>query len=236
MSTEPGARGPGPVRSGEPGARSPEPGSVGRVAIVGGTGRLGLALARRLHGAGVDVVLGSRDASRAQAAARSIGLPAHAGRLNADAAGMADVIIITVPYDAHGQILAGIAGAAAGNVVVDATVPFGRPADAARPVAAAAEETREVLPAARVVAGFHTVSAPMLADLAKPPHGDVLLCGDDPGAKDLVAGLVRRIGMRPVDAGPLTQARTLEQLAGLLLAINRRYKKRDLGIAIAGLD
>lgn len=219
-----------------PEARSPKPGSFPRVAIVGGTGRLGLALARRLHRAGVDVVLGSRDASRAQAAAGSIDLPAHAGRLNADAAGLADVIVITVPYDGHGQILAGIAGAAAGKVVMDATVPFGRAADAARPVAAAAEETRGLLPAARVVAGFHTVSAPMLADLTRPPHGDVLLCGDDPGAKDLVAGLVRRIGMRPVDAGPLVQARTLEQLAGLLVTLNKRYKRRDLGIQIAGLD
>ncbi len=229
MGTEPGQRSPEPVRSGEP-VR------FGRVAIVGGTGRLGLALARRLHRAGVGVVLGSRDASRARAAARSIDLPAHAGRLNADAAAAADVIIITVPYDGHRQTLTGIAEAAAGKVVVDATVPYGRPVDAARPAAAAAEETRALLPAARVVAGFHTVSAPMLADLTNPPHGDVLLCGDDSGAKDIVAGLVRRIGMRPVDAGPLAQARTLEQLAGLLVTLNKRYKKRDLGIAIAGLD
>ena len=76
----------------------------------------------------------------------------------------------------------------------------------------------------------------MLADLARPPHGDVLLCGDDEDAKQVVVRLVRAIRMRPVDVGPLVQARILEQLALLLLSLNRRYKKRDLGIEIVGLD
>ncbi len=225
MHTEPEARGPGPG------------GSFRRVAIVGGTGRLGLALARRLRAAAVDVVLGSRDPARAETVARSIGLPPRAGRANVDAAAAAEVIIVTVPYDAHTQILSGIADATAGKVVVDATVPFVGSAAVRAPAAgSAAEEARGMLPRAHLVAGFHTVSAPMLADLTHPPHGDVLLCGDDHDAKDVVAGLVRSIGMRPVDVGPLAQARTLEQLAGLLLIVNKRYKRRDLGIQIAGLD
>ncbi len=214
----------------------PEPSPI-RVAIVGGTGRLGHALARRLHAAGADVMVGSRDAARAREAARSIGLPADAGRSNVEAAGWASVVVVTVPNAAHRQILADIAPATAGKVVVDTTVPLRRSGEMALPEAgSAAEEARGLLPAARVVAGFHTVSASMLADLTKPPHGDVLLCGDDPGAKDLVAGLVRLLGMRAVDTGKLGQARILEQLVGLLIAINRRYKRRDLGIAIAGLD
>lgn len=227
-------------------------GFAARVAIIGGTGRLGLGLARRLQAAAVEVVLGSRDPARAETAAQSIGLPARAGRANVDAAEMAEVIIVAVPYDAHMPILSGIADATAGKVVVDTTVPFadsalrlpsGRP-ERSRTGAAgkgpaessAAEGARRMLPRARVVAGFHTVSAPMLADLAKPPHGDVLLCGDDEDAKEVVARLVRAIRMRPVDVGPLSQARVLEQLALLLLTLNRRYKKRDLGIQIAGLD
>jgi NADPH-dependent F420 reductase len=208
-----------------------------RVAIIGGTGHLGHALARRLHAAGTDVVVGSRDAARAQEAARSIGLPADAGRSNVEAAGWASVVVVTVPHEAHRQILAAIAPATAGKVVVDTTVPFGRTGEMGLPGGgSAAEEARGLLPAARLVAGFHTVSASMLADLTRPPHGDVLLCGDDPGAKELVAGLVRLLGMRAVDTGKLGQARILEQLVGLLIAINRRYKRRDLGIAIAGLD
>ena len=226
-------------------------GFAARVAIIGGTGRLGLGLARRLQAAAVEVVIGSRDPARAETVAQSIGLPAQVGRSNVEAAGSAEVIIVTVPYDAHAQILSGIADATAGKVVVDTTVPFtdsalrlhsGRPersrtGAAVRPEAdSAAEQARRMLPGARVVAGFHTVSASMLADLARPPHGDVLLCGDDEDAKQVVVRLVRAIRMRPVDVGPLVQARILEQLALLLLSLNRRYKKRDLGIEIVGLD
>ena len=72
--------------------------------------------------------------------------------------------------------------------------------------------------------------------MKRPAHGDVLLCGDDAGAKDAAAVLVRAIGMRPVDAGPLRSARVLEQLAVLLLGLNRRYRRHDLGITIAGLE
>lgn len=212
-------------------------GASGRVAIIGGTGRLGGALARRLDAAGIDVLLGSRDAAKAEAAAQSRGLTVAAGRRNREAAADAGVIVVTVPYDGHREILLDIASAAVGKVVVETTVPPAGTGMAVRPPAgSAAEEARALLPTSRVVAGFHTVSAPMLADLTKPPHGDVLLCGDDAGAKDTVAALVRAIGMRAVDAGPLEHARVLEQLAGVLLALNKRYKHRDLGIQIAGLD
>lgn len=214
----------------------PEPSSL-RVAIVGGSGHLGHGLARRLHGAGVEVMLASRDAARAQAAAQSIGLPLDAGRLNVEAARWAEVIVVTVPYDAHRQILQSIAPVVADKIVVDTTVRLSRSGERPTPAqGSAAEEARELLPTARVVAGFHTVSAAMLADPAKQLHGHVLLCGDDPGAKDRVAEMVRVLGMRPVDTGKLSQAGILESLAGLLLAINRRYKRRDLGIEIAGLD
>lgn len=236
----------------------PEPPSP-RVAIIGGTGRLGGALAQRLHAAGVEVLLGSRDAAKARASAESRGLSVQAGRRNREAADAADVIIVTVPYEAHREILREIADGTAGKIVVETTVPLApyQPASSTGgrravstpggtglaskglgplPAGSAAEAARTLLATARVVAGFHTVSAPMLADLSKPPHGDVLLCGDDPAAKDTVAALVRRIGMRAVDAGPLEHARVLEQLAGLLLTLNKRHKRRDLGIQIVGLE
>jgi NADPH-dependent F420 reductase len=214
----------------------PEASSL-RVAIIGGSGHLGHGLAQRLHAAGVEVMVGSRDAARAQAAAQSIGLPSEAGRHNVEAARWAEVIVVTVPYDAYRQILESIAPVVADKIVVDTTVRLGRSGERATPAqGSAAEEAGELLPTARVVAGFHTVSAAMLADPAKQLHGDVLLCGDDPGAKDRVAEMVRVLGMRPVDTGKLSQAGILESLARLLLAINRRYKRRDLGIEIAGLD
>jgi NADPH-dependent F420 reductase len=215
----------------------PEPSSL-RVAIIGGSGHLGLGLARRLHGAGVEVVVGSRDTARAQAAAQSLGLSSDAGQLNVEAARWASVIVVTVPYDAHRQILESIAPVVSDKIVVDTTVRLVRSGERATPASgsAAAEEARALLPTAHVVAGFHTVSAPMLADPAQRLHGHVLLCGDDPNAKERVAEMVRLLGMRPVDTGKLGQAGILESLAGLLLAINRRYKRRDLGIEIAGLD
>lgn len=214
----------------------PEPSSL-RVAIIGGSGQLGHGLARRLHGAGVKVMVGSRNAARAHEAAESIGLPSDAGRLNVDAARWAEVIVVTVPYDAHRQILESISPVVSDKIVVDTTVRLVRSGERATPAqGSAAEEARELVPTARVVAGFHTVSAAMLADPAPRLHGHVLLCGDDPSAKERVAEMVRLLGMRPVDTGKLAQAGILESLAGLLLAINRRYKRRDLGIEIAGLD
>jgi len=214
----------------------PEPSSL-RVAIIGGSGHLGLGLARRLHGAGVDVMVGSRDAARAQGAAQSIGLSSDAGRLNVDAARWATVIVVTVPYEAHRQTLESIAPVVSDKIVVDTTVRLSRSGERPAPAhGSAAEEARELLPTAHVVAGFHTVSAAMLADPAQRLHGHVLLCGDDPSGKERVAEMIRLLGMRAVDTGKLGQAGILESLAGLLLAINRRYKRRDLGIEIAGLD
>ncbi len=213
-----------------------EPSSL-RVAIIGGSGHLGHGLAQRLHGAGVEVMVGSRDAARAQAAAQSIGLSSDAGRLNVDAALWATVIVVTVPYEAHRQTLESIAPVVSDKIVVDTTVRLSRSGERATPASgSAAEEARELLPTARVVAGFHTVSAAMLADPARQLHGHVLLCGDDAGGKERVAEMIRLLGMRAVDTGKLGQAGILESVAGLLLAINRRYKRRDLGIEIAGLD
>lgn len=220
-----------------PEAPSPKPvPSVGTVALIGGTGRLGGGLARRLHQAGVDVLIGSRDPAKAAQVATALGLPAQRGRANRDAAAAAAVVIVTVPYEAHRATLGAIAGAVSGKVVVDTTVPFAAGAMVRPEAGSAARDAASLLPEGRVVAGFHTVSSAMLADLSRPLRGDVLLCGDDGAAKDVVGGLVRTLGMRPVDAGGLASAAILEQLAGLLLTLNRRYKKRDLGVRIVGLE
>lgn len=209
------------------------------VALIGGTGHMGIGLARRLAQAGMDVIIGSRDGTKARAVASSLGFASLRGRHNPEAAGTAEVIVLTVPYAAHRSTLLAIAGDTDGKVVVDTTVPLVRNSSlhVIRPPArSAAEEARELLPRARIVSGFHTVSADLLADLTRTLHGDVLLCGDDAGAKEIAAELVRAIRMRPVDVGALSQAHALEQLAGLLLALNRRHRRRDLGVQISGLD
>lgn len=209
------------------------------VALIGGTGRLGRGLGMRLARSGAAVFIGSRDAGKAAAAAASIAASGVRGATNAEAAGAAGVIVIAVPYQAHRQTVTDIAAGTAGKVVVDAAVPViaGATLQVDRPAAGSlAEEAARLLPEARIVGGFHTVSAVMLSDLTRDPQGDVLLCGDDATAKEVAAQLVRAVGMRPVDAGGLAAAHTLEQLAGLLFGLNRRYRRRDLGIRITGLE
>ncbi|MDQ7842123.1 MAG: NADPH-dependent F420 reductase [Armatimonadota bacterium] len=213
---------------------------AGRIAIVGGTGRLGLGLARRLAraGAGAQVLIGSRDPARARAAAADAGLDPEAGRGNAEAAELAEIVILTVPAEAHAVTVAGLAPVLAGKIVVDTTLSYDR---STRTIVlvdglSAAERAQRLVPGARVVAGFQTVSWTMLADLDRPLRGDVLLCGNDRDAKAQVGAVVRQVPMRPVDVGTLEQARLLEQLGGLLMALNRRYGKKDLGIVIAGLE
>ena len=214
------------------------PAPLGPVAVVGGTGHLGLPLARRLHRAGERVLIGSRDAARAESAAEEGGLGRAAGRANAAAVREAAVIVIAVPYEGHEATLRLLAPDLAGKPVLETTVPYDKATRSAHQPdgLSAAERAQSLAPGARIIAGFHTVSALMLADVDRPAHGDVLLCGDDAGAKDIAASLVRAIGMRPVDAGPLRSARVLEQLAVLLLGLNRRYRRKDLGITVAGLE
>jgi NADPH-dependent F420 reductase len=209
----------------------------GPVAIVGGTGHLGLALARRLHRAGERILIGSRDAVRAENAAEAAGLDRAAGRDNVAAVREAAVTVIVVPYEGHDATLRLLAPGLAGKPVIETTVPYDRATRSAHQPEglSAAERAQRLVPEARVVAGFHTVSSAMLADPDRPTHGDVLFCGDDAGAKEIAALLIRALGMRPVDAGPLTSARVLEQLGVLLLRLNRRYRRKDLGITIAGL-
>ena len=214
------------------------PAAMGPVAIVGGTGHLGLPLARRLHRAGARVLIGSRDGSRAERAAEDAGLGRAAGRENAVAVREATLVVIAVPYEGHESMLRSLAPDLAGKPVLETTVPYDRATRTAHHPGglSAAERAQQLAPGARIVAGLHTLSAAMLADLDRPVHGDALLCGDDSEAKEMATALVRAIGMRPVDAGPLRNARLLEQLAVLLMGLNRRYKRKDLGITVAGLE
>jgi len=212
--------------------------ALGPVAIIGGTGRLGMALAKRLSRADIQVIIGSRALVKAKSAAASLG-PAARGLSNGDAAAAGRVIVVSVPYAAHRVTVDSLAAGFGEKVVIDAAVPrvtnghmrVDRP-----PAGSLAMEAKSLLPDAKVAAAFHTVSSAMLNDLTRPPHGDVLVCADDPEAREAAEELVRAVGMRPVDAGGLSQSHALEQIAGLLLVVNRRYRRRDLGITIAGLD
>jgi len=209
-----------------------------KIALIGGTGRLGTGLAGRLASAGYTVLIGSREPAKAEAAAAAIASPQISGVGNEQAAREAELIFLAVPYAAHRASVVVLAGTSAGKVVVDPTVPLlsARPVELAVPdEGSVAARTQAMLPQARVVSAFHSVSADLLADFDRPLHGDVLLCGNDAAARDAVAALIRAIGLVPVDAGPLTWAHTLEHLGALMIALNQRYKRKHAGLRITGL-
>ena len=213
------------------------------LAFIGGTGPEGRGLALRYANAGHPVIIGSRDADRAAAAAAGLsqtpGLTPIAGASNADAAAQAGIIFLTVPYAAQADTLPVLTAATAGKLVISTVVPMafegGRPAVLTVPEGSAAQQAAALLPGARIAAAFHHLSARHLADLAHPMEGDVLVCADDATAKRETLALVEAVpGLRGVDAGGLTNARTVEAMTAVLLSINRRYKI-NAGLRVVGL-
>ena len=204
------------------------------IAILGGTGDQGRGLARRFALAGHQVLIGSRRAERAEAAARQLGHGVR-GLANAAAAREADVVIAAVPWEGHGELLSALAGELAGKIVVDCVNPMGfdKRGAYALPVAeggpaegSAAEQAAALLPGSRVVAAFHHVSAVLLLDPEVDAMDlDVLVLGDDREATDLVQALAARIpGVRGVYAGRLRNCGQIEALTANLVSVNRRYK------------
>ena len=201
------------------------------VGILGGTGDQGRGLGRRLAMAGNRVIIGSRDAGRAGAAAASVGSPPQVtGAVNEDAARAADLVIAAVPWEGHADLLTRLAGALEGKIVVDCVnaLAFDKRGCYAIgvPEGSAAEQAATVLPGSTVVGAFHHVSATLLLDpeVAELDQ-DVLVLGDDRRATDLVQALAERIpGMRGIYAGRLRTCGQVEALTANLVAVNRRYK------------
>ena len=219
----------------------PDPAGL-TVGVLGGTGPQGRGLARRLAAAGQRIVIGSRVRERAEAVAAPLqeaGLDVT-GADNAAAAEAADLVIVAVPYEGHRDLLAGLADALAGKVVVDCVNPVGFDKLGAYPLpveaGSAAQEAAAVLPASRVVAAFHHVSAVLLEDPGLDEVDiDILVLGDDREATDLVQSLAGRIaGMRGIYAGRLRNAAQVEALTANLISINRRHKSHA-GIRVTGL-
>jgi NADPH-dependent F420 reductase len=217
------------------------------VCIVGGTGALGFGLAVRLGKAGIPVVIGSRDAGRAQEAAErareAVPNGSFDGAENPAAVQHAEIVILSVPFRNQSENLTNLKTALAeGQLLVDATVPLAAAVSgkATRTLGvwqgSAAQQAREMAPAGvRVVSAFHTVSAAHLTDLDHELNEDVLICGDRREDKAELAALIERIdGLRAVDCGPLEMARITEQLTALIISINVR-NKAQAGIKIAGL-
>ena len=220
----------------------PEP-----VCIVGGTGALGFGLALRLGREGVPIVIGSRDAGRAEEASRRAqGLVPDGlfrGLENSDAVRRAEVVILSVPFRSQSETLTNLKAALQSEqLLVDATVPLAAAVSgkATRTLGvwqgSAAQQAQEMAPeGVRVISAFHSVSAALLADLDHDMDEDVLICGDRREDKARLSKLVELVpGLRAVDCGPLEIARITEQLTPLMISINVRNKVRA-GIRITGL-
>ena len=214
---------------------------------MGGTGALGFGLAVRLGRAGVPVVIGSRDASRAAEAAEraraTVAQGTFTGLTNHEGVEQSEVVILSVPFRTQSETLATLKSVLRPDqLLVDATVPLaaavGGKATRALGVwqGSAAQQAQEMVPdGVRVVSAFHTVSAAVLSELDHQLDEDVLICGDRREDKQRVSELVEAIeGLRPVDCGPLEMARIVEQLTPLIISINVRHKVRA-GIRITGL-
>lgn len=205
------------------------------LAFLGGTGDQGRGLARRFAIAGHHVVLGSRQAERAEQAAQELRTTVPDPRLidggtNEAAAAAGDVVVVAVPWEGHEPLIRGLASALRGKVVIDCVNPMGFDSQGAFALAvaegSAAQQAASLLPDSTVVAAFHHVSAVLLLDPdVDSIDTDVLVLGDERSATDLVQGLVDRItGMRGVYGGRLRNAGQVEALTANLVSINRRYK------------
>jgi NADPH-dependent F420 reductase len=182
------------------------------IGLIGGTGKEGRGLAARWARAGHRIVIGSRDPAKGDNAA----------------AAACDVVVLCVPYAAHADTVREHTAALAGKVVIDLVVPMKG--------GCAAIEAQTLVPDARVVATLHHVSSVHLSDVEHVIAGDVLVAGDDAGAKEMVIGLIAELGMRGLDAGPLANAGALEAMTPVLIYMNKKYGKKGLGIRVAGID
>ncbi|MEV0256683.1 NADPH-dependent F420 reductase [Streptomyces sp. NPDC050732] len=199
------------------------------IGVLGGTGDQGRGLAYRLARAGQKVIIGSRAAERAQAAADELGLGVE-GADNAECARRSDIVIVAVPWEGHAKTLESLREELSGKLVVDCVNPLGfdkKGAYALKPEeGSAAEQAAALLPDSRVTAAFHHLSAVLLQDAdVEEIDTDVMVLGERRADTDAVQALAARIpGMRGVFAGRLRNAHQVESLVANLISVNRRYK------------
>lgn len=210
--------------------------SEGSIAVIGGTGKLGAAIARRLAKAGRKVIIGSRSAQSAAHTAAELGL-GLTGLANTEAAMAGSIVIVTVPFAAQESTLAEIAPHVAGKIVVDTTVPL-VPPKVMRvqlpPEGSAAQRAQKLLgPGVKVVSAFHNVAAHKLAT-DQAIDCDVLVFGDDKDARTQVAALVELTGLRGIHGGALANSAAAEALTSVLIFINKTYQVDGAGVLVTG--
>lgn len=213
------------------------------IAIVGGTGAEGRGLGVRWAAAGHRVIIGSRDAKRAQGVVAELrskvpGADIESGE-SIEAASTAEIVVLTVPYAAQLETVRRIQPALAGKILVDVTVPLVPPKVSMVQLpdehSCVVRVQRELGSSVQVVSAFQNVSAHKLSNLDHRIACDVLVCSDSKDARLVVVQLAKDAGLRGIDAGPLANSAAAEALTSLLIWINKAYKIPDAGVSITGL-
>jgi NADPH-dependent F420 reductase len=203
-----------------------------KVAVVGGTGSFGQAVAKRLVDAGADVVIGSRDAARAYDTAAPLGAE---GAANEDAVRGVDLVLLAVKADAAVETARELRQAIGSTPVLSVAAELVFGPGGVRPTTeptSIAERIQNELDGP-VAAGLHSLAASNLAESA--PDEDTFVCGDDASAKELALELAGGlVSGRALDAGPLASARSLEGMTAVILNLNKRYKAHA-GLRVTGL-
>ena len=213
-----------------------------KIAVLGGTGNLGHALAWRWARAGHEVIIGSRTAEKAQEAANDLnqrlGKEVVRAADNPTATAEAEVVVLTVPFAAHSAVLESIKPNLNGQIFIDTTVPLRPPRVAVAQLpeeGSAAEITQKIVgDSARVVAAFHNAAASLL-EQDEDFECDILVTGDDIADRRAIKGLVEDTGCRPINAGKLANSAASEALTSALIHINKTYKAHS-GIKITGVE
>jgi NADPH-dependent F420 reductase len=213
------------------------------IGFIGGTGPEGKGLALRFALAGEDVLIGSRDETRAAEAAAELSALADGrsigGGLNEDVASRSEIVFVVVPYSGHKPTLEALRERLTGKIVVDVVAPMEFSKGVARavpvPEGSAALQAKALLPDSIIAAAFQTISARDLMNTDQPVESDVVVCGQSREARQTVMALAEKVpGVRAVDGGGLSNAGYVENLTPLLVNINRRYKAHS-AIKIVGI-
>ncbi len=212
------------------------------IAIVGGTGALGRGLMCRWVSAGYSVIVGSREKKKAEESAAEVNSQLQVdtvrGMANSDAAACADIVVVTVPFSQHAETIGSLHTVLQGKILVDVTVPLLPPnvKTVNLPTLGSAAKAAQVAlgDGVRVVSAFQNVAAAHLQDLTHALDCDVLVCGNDAGARDEVVRLAEAAGMKGWHAGRIDNSVVAEALTSALIFINGKYKIDGAGIRITG--
>ncbi len=218
--------------------------SIKTIAILGGTGKEGKGLAYRWLKAGYKIIIGSRSFEKAETAAHEISSldPKNSssiiGLVNEEAAKNADLVVLTVPFQAHKDMLQALKPFLLGKILIDVTVPLVPPKVATVQMPEAGSATKEAQTIlgedVRVVAAFQNISYEHLLN-DEPVNCDILVCGNSKEARQTVLGLISDAGLVGWDAGTAENAVVVEGMTSILIGLNKKYGVQDSGIKITGI-